>query len=141
MGATSMRPENGGATVIGETWQTRSVGPLTFFYHEESYAHENIDAIVDRYVKALSDVSTFLDVQKSVKPISVYLCEVLETGENGQLPGSNTKLDLDNSTIWTVVTSESAGAYPEFELALLLLHQTHGPSRPEARFWEDGLAG
>jgi ABC-type multidrug transport system fused ATPase/permease subunit len=136
-----MRPENGGATVIGETWQTRSVGPLTFFYHEESYAHENIDAIVDRYVKALSDVSTFLDVQKSVKPISVYLCEVLETGENGQLPGSNTKLDLDNSTIWTVVTSESAGAYPEFELTLLLLHQTHGPSRPEARFWEDGLAG
>src|SRR6266536_27192 len=33
------------------------------------------------------------------------------------------------------------GAYPEFELTLLALHLTQGPSKPEARFLEDGLAG
>ncbi|MDP8924922.1 MAG: ABC transporter ATP-binding protein/permease, partial [Chloroflexota bacterium] len=125
-----------------EAWTTRAAGPLTFHYHEGSFAHENIEAIVERYEKALADVRGALDV--GALPggsITVYLCEVLDD-EPGEPPGStNTRLDLDGATLWTVVTSLSAGAYPEFELTRIVLHLTYGPIAPAARFWEDGLAG
>jgi hypothetical protein len=125
-----------------DVWTTRAAEPLSFCYHEGSYASENIDATVERYQKALDDVCLFLDIQKSSLPtISVYLCEMLPPEIEEDTGPTATRLDLETSTIWTVLTSESVGAYPEFELTLLVLHLTKGPSKPEARFWEDGLAG
>jgi ABC-type multidrug transport system fused ATPase/permease subunit len=125
-----------------DVWTTRAADPLTFHYHEGSYAHENVEAIVERYQKALDDVCLFLDVERgSLSPISVYLCEVLPFDADENQGPTSTRLDLDQATMWTVVTSESTGAYPEFELTLLVLRLTQGASKPEARFWEDGLAG
>jgi len=110
-----------------DVWTTRAADPLTFHYHEGSFAHENVDALVERYQKALDDVCLFLDVQRSsLGPIGVYLCEVLPPDPD-ESQGSITRLDLDQATIWTVVTSESMGAYPEFELTLLV------PALPGAR--------
>ena len=132
----------GGAAMMTEAWTTRPAGPLTFHYHEGSFAHENVEAIVERYETALADVRAVLDV--GALPggsITVYLCEVLDDQLAGQPATTNTRLDLDVATIWTVVTSLSVGAYPEFELTRIVLHLTHGPSAPEGRFWEDGLGG
>ena len=132
----------GGVTMLTDEWTMRAAGPLVFHYHEGSFAHENIDAIVERYEKALVDVRATLDVGGLPgAKITVYLCEVLDDEPVGQQATSNTRLDFDSATIWTVVTSLSAGAYPEFELTRLVLRLAHGPSVPEARFWEDGLAG
>jgi ABC-type multidrug transport system fused ATPase/permease subunit len=125
-----------------DVWATLAADPLTFHYHEGSYAHENVDAIVERYRKALDDVCLFLDVQRSsISPMTVYLCEVLPADADEQPGPTFSRLDVEQAALWTVVTSESSGAYPEFELTLLLLRVTQGPSKPEARFWEDGVAG
>jgi ATP-binding cassette subfamily B protein len=128
--------------MMTDVWTKREAGRLAIYCHEGSYAYDNCDAVLARYQKALEDVCLFLDVQRDTLPvISVYLCEVLEEDAEGRSPDGRTQLDLDNATIRTVVTSESAGAYPEFELTLLVLHLTQGPSVPEGRFWEEGLAG
>lgn len=128
--------------MITEAWTTRAAGPLVFNYHEGSFAEENIEAIVERYERALADVRAALDLGALPgASITVHLCEMLDDEPVGQQATTNTRVDLDSGTIWTVVTSLSAGAYPEFELTRILLHQAHGPSAPEARFWEDGLAG
>lgn len=128
--------------MMTEAWARRDAEPLVFHFHEGSYAHENVDAVAERYSKALDDICHFLDVRRAaLPPIAVYLCEVLEGEPDGLVAGSATRLDLDSAAIWTVVTSESPVAYPEFELTLLVLHLVHGPAVPEARFWEDGLAG
>src|SRR6266542_143052 len=125
-----------------DVWTTLAADPLTFHYHEGSYAHENVGAIVERYQKALDDVCLFLGVQRgSLSPISVYLCEVLPHDADEHQGPTSTRLDVNQASMWPVVPSESTGAYPEFELTLLALHLTQGPSKPEARFWEDGLAG
>src|SRR4051794_17301220 len=128
--------------MMTDVWTTRAADPLIFHYHEGSFAHENVDAIVERYQKALDDVCMFLDVRRgALSQIAIYLCEVLPPADSESHPSALTRLDVENSALWTVVTSESAGAsYPEFELTLLVLHLTQGPSRPDARFWEDGLA-
>lgn len=128
--------------MMTDVWTKREAGRLAVYSHEGSYAYDTCDAVLARYQKALDDVCLFLDVQKDTLPvISIYLCEVLEEDTEGRSPDGKTQLDLDNATIRTVVTSESAGAYPEFELTLLVLHHTQGPSVPEGRFWEEGLAG
>ncbi|MCC6175959.1 MAG: cyclic nucleotide-binding domain-containing protein [Chloroflexi bacterium] len=125
-----------------DTWATRACGALTFSYHEGSYAHENLEAIVARYEKALADVCAFLDVdQIALPPLSIYLCEMFPDEWDGAGFANMTRVDLDGATMWTVVTSESPGAYPEFELTQLVLRARHGPGVPEARFWEEGLAG
>jgi ATP-binding cassette subfamily B protein len=125
-----------------DVWTTRAADPLIIDYHEGSFAHENVDAIVERYQKALDDVCLFLDVQRSsLSPITVYLCEVLPPDSDELQGGGVTRLDLEQATMWTVVTSESTGAYPEFELTLLVLRLAQGSAKPEARFWEEGLAG
>src|SRR4051812_2159921 len=125
-----------------DAWTTRSAEPFAFHWHAGSYADENVDSIVGRYQKALDDVCLFLDIQKhSLSTIAVYLCEVLPDDSDGVSSPTLTHLDLENAALWTVVTSESAGAYPEFELTQLALRLAQGPARPEARFWEEGLAG
>jgi ABC-type multidrug transport system fused ATPase/permease subunit/CRP-like cAMP-binding protein len=125
-----------------DAWATRASEPLIFHYREGSYADENVESVSERYQKVLDDVCLFLDVQKSALPqIAVYLHDVLPADLEADHGPTATHLDLDNATIQTVVNSESTGAYPEFELTLLVLHHTQGPSRPDARFWEDGLAG
>ena len=141
---TSLR---GGGTVtpdmVGtEVWETRTVGPLVFSYHEGSYAHENVDAVAEHWRKALAEVCAFLEVDlSSLKPIHVYLCEMLEGESDGHQPGLNTRMDIEANAIWTVVTSETAGAYPQFELTHLVLCSALGSGVPDSRFWEDGLAG
>ncbi len=128
--------------MIGQEWQSRTAGPLTFHYHEGSYAFDNLDAVVERFSKALADVCAFLETPiGSLKPISIYLCELLETEENGFRAGGDTRVDAETLTLWTVVTSETAAANPEFELTQLVLLSAHGPGVGESRFWEDGLAG
>ena len=123
-------------------WTKREAGPLAVYCHEGSYAYDNREMVVERYSKALDDVCLFLDVQRASLPtISVYLCEVLDESADGRGSGGTTQLDLENATIRTVVTSESPGAYPEFELTQIVLHLTQGPVAPEGRFWEEGLAG
>jgi ABC-type multidrug transport system fused ATPase/permease subunit len=128
--------------MMTDIWTKREAGPLAVYSHEGSYAYDTCDAVVERYLKALDDVCLFLDVQRASLPtISIYLCEVLEEGADGRTVGGITQLDLEHATLRTVVTSESPGAYPEFELTLLVLHLTQGPAAPEGRFWEEGLAG
>jgi len=128
--------------MMTDVWTKREAGPLAVYCHEGSYACDTCEAVVERYLKALDDVCLFLDVKRASLPtISVYLCEVLDLAADGQTPSGNTQLDLESATIRTVVTSESPGAYPEFELTLLVLHLTQGRSTPEGRFWEEGLAG
>jgi ABC-type multidrug transport system fused ATPase/permease subunit len=128
--------------MMTDVWTKREAGPLAVYCHEGSFACDNCDAILERYSKALDDVCLFLDVQRTSLPaISVYLCEVLEESVDGRAVGASTQLDLESATIRTVVTSESPGAYPEFELTLLVLHLMQGPVVPEGRFWEEGLAG
>jgi ATP-binding cassette, subfamily B, bacterial len=128
--------------MVAEGWETRTAGPLVLKYHEGSYADDNVDGLATAYEKALADVCAFLHVSPaSLQPITVYLCEMLDGETDGRQPPASTRLDFDTNTFWTVVTSESAGAHPEFELTLLVLHMAFGPSVPEARFWEDGLAG
>ena len=128
--------------MMTDLWTRREAGSLAVYYHDGSYACDNVDAVVERYAKALDDVCRFLDVRRASLPtISVYLCEVLDLSADGHMAVGNTRLDLENATIRTVVTSESPGAYPEFELTLLVLHLTQGPAAPEGRFWEEGLAG
>jgi ATP-binding cassette subfamily B protein len=128
--------------MMTDVWTKREAGPLAVYCHEGSFACDHCDAILERYSKALDDVCLFLDVQRpSLPAISIYLCEVLKESVDGRAVGANTQLDLESATIRTVVTSESPGAYPEFELTLLVLHLVQGPSVPEGRFWEEGLAG
>lgn len=128
--------------VMTDLWTKREAGPLAVYCHEGSYAYDHCDMVVERYSKALDDVCLFLDVQRASLPtISVYLCEVLDIGADGRSGGGTTQLDLENATIRTVITSESPGAYPEFELTLLVLHLAQGPVLPEGHFWEEGLAG
>ena len=65
--------------MLTEAWTTRAAGPLVFHYHEGSFAHENVDAIVERYEQGLAAVRAALDV--GALPggsITVYLCEVLD---------------------------------------------------------------
>src|SRR5215210_2066246 len=132
----------GTTTMMTDVWTKRGAGPLALYCHEGSYAYDICDTVLARYQKALDDVCLFLDVQRGSLPtISIYLCEVLEPDADGTLPEGNTQLDLENATIRTIVTSESVGAYPEFELTLLVLHLTQGPAAPEGRFWDEGLAG
>src|SRR3954465_7393699 len=100
-----------------DAWTKREAGPLAVYCHEGSYAYDNCDAVLARYQKALDDVCLFLDVQRDSLPgISVYLCEVLPYDDDGSPAEGNTQLDLETATIRTIVTSESVGAYPEFEL-------------------------
>jgi ATP-binding cassette subfamily B protein len=128
--------------MMSDQWAKREAAPLVVYSHEGSFAYDNVDAVLERYQKALDDACLFLDVQRASLPtISVYLCERLEDDADGSRPNSTTDLDLEAATIRTVVTSESPGAYPEFELTLLVLHLTQGPAAPDGRFWEDGLAG
>ena len=128
--------------MMTDIWTKREAGPLAVYCHEGSYAYDHVDAVAERFLKALDDVCLFLDVQRASLPtISVYLCEVLDEIADGRSPGGITQLDLESATIRTVITSESPGAYPEFELTLLVLHLTQGPAAPEGRFWEEGLAG
>src|SRR5262245_7863103 len=128
--------------MMTDVWTKREAGPLAVYCHEGSYAFDTCDAVVQRYSKALDDVCAFLDVKRDALPtLSVYLCEVLDDDPTGRQSDSQTRLDFDNATMWTVVTSESAGSYPEYDLTLLVLHLTQGPATPEGRFWEDGIAG
>lgn len=128
--------------MMTDVWTKREAGPLAVYCHEGSYAFDNCDAVLARYQKALDDVCQFLDVQKdSLSTISVYLCEILPDEPDGSPAEGSTQLDRESSTIHTIVTSESPGAYPEFELTLLVLHQSQGPTAPDSEFWEDGVAG
>ena len=128
--------------MIAETWQTRTAGPLTFYYPAGSFAEDNLEAIVASYDKALTDVCATLSVDRmALKPISVYLCAFFADAVDGQQPAGNARLDLQERAIWTAISSESPGAYPEFELTHLVLHDALGPGPPETRFWDDGLAG
>jgi ATP-binding cassette subfamily B protein len=128
--------------MMTDVWTRREAGPLAVYCHEGSYAFDNCDAVLARYQKALEDVCLFLDVQRdALSPISIYLCEVLPPEADGTPAEGSSQLDLDAATLHTLVTSESPGAYPEFELTLLVLHLTQGPAAPEGKFWEDGLAG
>ncbi|MFN8633197.1 MAG: ABC transporter transmembrane domain-containing protein [Chloroflexota bacterium] len=128
--------------MMTDVWTKREAGPLAVYCHEGSYAFDTCDSVVERYSKALDDVCAFLDVKRDALPtISVYLCEVLDEDPTGRQSDSQTRLDFDNATMWTVVTSESAGSYPEYDLTLLVLHLTQGPVAPDGRFWEDGIAG
>src|SRR6478752_2518373 len=124
--------------MMTDVWTKREAGPLAVYCHEGSYAYDTCDAVLERYQKALDDVCQFLDVQRdTLSPISIYLCEVLPNEADGSPAEGNTQLDVENATLRTIVTSESVGAYPEFELTLIVLHMTQGPAAPDGRFWED----
>src|SRR5215471_12938506 len=85
-------------TMTTDVWTTRAADPLTFYYHEGSFAHENVEATVERYQKALDDVCLFLDVQRSaLSPISIYLCEVLPPDPDDSQTSTTTRLDLDQA--------------------------------------------
>jgi ABC-type multidrug transport system fused ATPase/permease subunit len=128
--------------MMTDVWTVRAAEPLAVYCHEGSYAYDRRDEVVERYSKALDDVCLFLDVKRdTLSTISVYLCEVLEDSSDWPSMGGRTQLDRETATIRTVFTSDSPGAYPEFELTLLVLHLTQGPVVPEGRFWEEGLAG
>jgi ATP-binding cassette, subfamily B, bacterial len=127
--------------MIAEVWQTRTEQSLTFHYSADSYAEQNIEAIVADYRKALTDACAFLGLPESgVEPIEVYLSEFMPAA-NGQHPDETTQRAPEAGQIWTTVNSESPGANPEHELVELLLYRTYGPPTIERRFWYDGLAG
>jgi ABC-type multidrug transport system fused ATPase/permease subunit len=128
--------------MMTDVWTVREAGPLAVYSHEGSYAFDNCEDITERYSKALDDVCQFLDIKRdSLSTISVYLCEVLDEDPSGRQSDSQTRLDIEAGTMWTIVTSESTGAYPEYDLTLLVLHQAKGPVATDGRFWEDGVAG
>ena len=141
--ATAAEAAADGAASIEEEWRKRAVGPLVFFYQEGSYAHEHLDVVVAHYESALAEVCAFLDVDRtSLKPITVYLLSILPPGEDGLQPTpSRARVDRERITAWTAVNSESVNAFPQFELTQLVLTSGLGISVPQARFWEDGLAG
>jgi len=128
--------------MIGEGWVTRATGPLVLAYQEGSWAQDNVESIGARYEKALADVCAFLGIDPAtLKPMRVYLCQRLDVAVDGQGRQPGERLDVESSTLWTVVTSESAGADPELELTRLVLYSAFAPGVAEARFWEDGLGG
>ncbi len=125
-----------------EAWTTHPAGPLTFRFHEGSFAHANLDAIVERNLAALAAVRTAIGAgDLADDSITVYLCELLDDELDGKAGSPTTRVDLDAATLWTVVTSLSIGSTPELDLTRIVLHLAYGPAIPEARFWEDGLAG
>ncbi|MCC7366905.1 MAG: cyclic nucleotide-binding domain-containing protein [Chloroflexi bacterium] len=129
--------------MMTDLWLKREAGPLTVYCHDGSYACDNVDAVVEQYTKAIAEVSAFFEIARDkAPPISVYLVEVLEDDDDEvHRPGATARVDYDSASIWTVYTSESPGTDPEFELTLLLLRAAYGPTSPEGRFWEDGVAG
>lgn len=136
--------------MIAETWETRGHEALVFHYHQDSFAEQNLEAIVAAYDKALADVSGFLGLDAKALPrIDVYLAQFVPsangssddgTGTDGRVAGAEEAAE-GPAEIWTVVNSESPDVNPELELTRLLLAKVYGPPTPETRFWYDGLAG
>ena len=119
--------------MMTEVWSKREASPLTVYCHDGSYAFNNVEVVLERYSKAVTDVCAFLEVQREkLPPISIYLCEFLEADvDDIQLPNTTAHLDREMSTIWMVYTSESPGADPEIALTPLVLHHTQGQAVPE----------
>jgi hypothetical protein len=121
-----------------EPWETRVVEPLVFHYHGESYAEQNLEAIVAAYQKALADVGRFLGTAEGSLPrIHVYLSQ-FAAGGNGRADGAVREGELES---WTTINTESPDINAEQELTGLLLDKVYGPPSGSARFWYDGLAG
>jgi ABC-type multidrug transport system fused ATPase/permease subunit len=120
----------------------QAVGPLTLRFDGFERSSEERAAIAEAWQNGLASVCSFLDVsESSVSPITIHVVDALDREPNTSNPASQTFTDLDAREVWTAISSESAGACPAFELTHLVLRDQGGASPPEARFWEDGLAG
>jgi ABC-type multidrug transport system fused ATPase/permease subunit len=127
--------------MLAESWERRVEEPLVFYYQLDSYAQQQLDAIIAEYQKALSDVTAFLGLTRAnLPPISIYLSPFLPEADGPAAGNQTTRRNPDAGEIWTAVNSESPGANPRAELAQLLLHKTYGPRTAGRSFWYDGLA-
>ena len=123
---------------MAEMWETRREEPLVFHYQNDSFAQQNLEAIVSAYRKALDEVSAFLGLDpKTLPQIDVYLSQMAPS-TNGQ--SGNGAVDSARAEIWETVNSESPDVNPEGQLVHLLAAKVYGPPEPDTRFWYDGLA-
>lgn len=132
--------------MIAETWETRREELLVFHYHNDSFAEQNLEAIVAAYRTALADVSAFLGLDATTLPrIDVYLAQFAPSANGPSANGHAASVDGDangeRAEIWTTVNSESPDVNPERELTRLLLARLYGAPTDATRFWHDGLAG
>ena len=126
--------------MIAEAWQTRVEGPLVFKYQFDSYAHDNLDAIVREYRTAFEQVCAFLSLAPDAQqPITIRLCQVLTDADGQTLPPEVVEATSDE--ILACASSETAEGSATFELTRLLLARQSGPVEGAHRFWYDGLAG
>jgi ABC-type multidrug transport system fused ATPase/permease subunit len=126
--------------MIAEAWQTRVEGPLVFSYQLESYAQENLEAIVGDYQAAFEKACAFLSLAPAAQqPITIRLCQVLTDADGQTAPPELVEAAADE--IRACANSETAEGSATFELTRLLLVRQFGPFDGPNQFWYDGLAG
>jgi ATP-binding cassette subfamily B protein len=114
-------------------WLRRSIGPLALECRRGSYAAERLESIAGAYDEALERIRGFLG--RDPATLASMTVRLVEAPADGASDGPEARVTR------VVVTAESPGPAPESVLVPLVLHEALGSAKPEALFWEDGLAG